>query len=262
MRSLLLAVLLVSAVSAQPSNWELPTDGTTVSIEADRPFFTEGNPYEGLTSAWTLSTTQPVGPLLRIVGDLPIAVGATSGETSVALGNLQVGVEADLPTSPVTLGGYLRVPTSTESGDRTRAQLVGVFTDYEQIGAYVNDFVTLSGLAETRFDLGAPGLSVRLRAIPQLLVATDDTAGDQTEAFIGYAAQLLFDNGAARLGGGLTGLTPLTEEGDETQLFVGVMADVAAGPVRPGLVVRAPISGDLVEFLDTVVGVRVTVPFD
>ena len=40
------------------------------------------------------------------------------------------------------------------------------------------------------------------------------------------------------------------------------MADVAAGPVRPGLVVRAPISGDLVEFLDTVVGVRVTVPFD
>ena len=89
---------------------------------------------------------------LKAATDLPIAVGATSGETSVALGNLQVGVEADLPTSPVTLGGYLRVPTSTESGDRTRAQLVGVSTDYEQIGAYVSDFVTLSGLAEGRVD--------------------------------------------------------------------------------------------------------------
>ncbi len=277
MRLALLAVLLLpTSTVAQPSNWHFPTRGASVSLTADKPFFEGNTDFGVVTSAWSLSTVQPVLPLVRIVGNLPFAVASfdidtprgEDSETSLAVGNLEVGVEADLPTAPVTLGAAVRVPTATASGETEAAQFAGLLTDYERLGAYLDDVVTLSALAETRFAPGsAPGLSVRLRALPQVFVPTGDESNgltvEDTEVALGYAAQLFLATGAARVGAGVTGVTALTgDDDDRTQLFLGAMADLAAGPFRPGVVARVPISGNADNFLNAIIGLRVTYVVD
>lgn len=264
MRPLVLAALLVTAASAQPSNWELPGPGASVTLAADRPYFNEGNPFEGVTSAWSLSARVPVGPGLRVVGEVPFAFANTrnTSETASALGNVQVGAEADLAAAPVTLGGYVRLPTASVSPDDGSAQVVGLFAEFEQIGTYLVDVATVAALTEGRIAVRPTSpLTVRLRVIPQVLIPTGDrnalfTVGDP-EVYVVLAGHMIYDADEVLVSGGLTSLTLLTDDGsDSTNAFAGVSADVAVGHVRPGLTLRAPLSDS---YLNSVVGLRLSV---
>ena len=89
---------------------------------------------------------------------------------------------------------------------------MGFFAESERFGSYVDDVVTLSAMLEARPQLASvPGLSFRLRAIPQVLISTTDEDDfsfglvNDSEVLIGYAAQAFFDGVVARVGGGLSG---------------------------------------------------------
>ena len=283
-RPALLAVILTgacaafaAAASAQPSNWEMPTSGASISLSADRPFLNQRSffgefDFDLRTSAWVVSTTQPVGPV-RLVAELPFAFqsfdapefnGETVGDggDGAALGNAQVGAELDLLAAPLTLGGYLRIPTTASSD--LAAEVIGALGDYERVGLY-GDLMTITAMIEGRPQVrAAPGLSFRLRAMPELLVATEDNAlADGAELLVGYAAQAFVSTGSARIGGGLSGVSIVTEDADERhEVSAGVIADAGLGPIRLGAAVRLPFLGDASNAVDAVLGLRLTYGMD
>ena len=275
MRALvLLALLAAGTASAQPFNWSLPTSGSTISLSAERPLF--DGPFRGvdlgpLASAWLFSTTQAVGPV-RLTGELPFAYGSAEPDFGgddvggFALGNAQVGAEADLLAAPVTVGGYVRLPTATAGGDGGEVgALVGLFSDRDRPGLYIEDLVTVSAMVEARPRvLAVPGLSFRLRAVPQLLIATDDfVLADGSELLVGYAAQAFFSTGAARVGGGLSGASIVTEDVDDRhEVSLGVLADAGLGATRVGVVGRLPVAGGASDVVNGVIGLRLTYGVD
>lgn len=212
MRLVLLAALLVPAAWAQPSNWTLPSSGASVTLAADKPFFPDGSPYEGVTSVWTLSAWQPLGPGVRLVAELPVAFAETvfstdtfQPETYAIAGNVQLGAEADLATLPITLGGYVRLPTASIPREDRPAQFVGVYTEFEQIGTFLERTATVSALAETRISADpASPFAVRLRVIPQVLIPTGDSNAffrvDDPEGYVGLAAHAVYDAGQVEIG--------------------------------------------------------------
>ena len=276
-----LAALLAATASAQPSNWDPPTRGAALGLTAERPTFDGGAfgglpAFGGVTSSWRFTASVPVGPA-RVVGELPFAFasfddpsplgpgGVTTSESGAALGNAQIGAELDLVVAPVTVGGYLRVPTVARSEDfGDVAQFVGFFANADRPGAYADDTVTLSAMVEGRPRLlTVPGLSFRLRALPQVLVATGDPdpfdPRDDAEVLVGYAAQAFYNAGAARVGGGFSGVSVLTEDADERhEVSVGILADAPLGPLRFGVSARLPFVGTLDEVVNAVVGLRIS----
>ena len=278
MRSLALALLAVAAgtADAQPTNWAIPTGGATVSLSADRPFFDGDDTLDPLTSAWTFETAQPILPGVRFVGEIPFTIVALDGggvltsneETGAALGNVQLGVEADFPLSPVTLGGYVRLPTLTRTDDAAGddAPFVGVAAEYERVGAYVEDAVTVAALVQGEYrPLALPTLGVRARLVPQVIVATEDRVfGDAAEVYLGYALQAFVSSGVVRLGAGVSGISILTEDPDERhEVSAGVVADAGLGSAfRVGATVRKPVLGDIEDAVDAIVGLRLTYGVD
>lgn len=262
-----LATLLATAAAAQPSNWAPPAAGSSVSLAVERPLFETADGLASYSSAWTLGGAREVALGVRVVGEVPFAFGGIAfgddafgvDERGAALGNVLVGVEAELPISPGMVGGYLRAPTATATDDGGTAQAVGLTSDYDRFGAYVEDVVTVAVLAEARPALRGAPVAFRLRAVPQVLVPTDDTFGARAEVFVGYAAQALVGVGPARVLAGVSGLSLLTEDGeDRHNVFVGATVEAAAGPARVGLTGRVPVAGRVEDFLDGVVGLRLT----
>ena len=274
MRLLALALLAISVASAQPSNWAFPTSGATVSLTADHPFLDGDDPFGASTSVWMFETAQPIVPGVRLVGEIPFALvsyddtdlfGDDISETGASLGNVQLGVEADFPLSPVALGAYLRIPTLTTTDDIAGglAPFVGVLTEYERIGAYTEDVVTVAGMVQGDYQpLAIPTLALRARLTPEVLIATDDDVlGDDAEVLLGYALQAFVSGGVARFGVGFSGISLLSEADldERHEISAGLLADVGLGPVlRLGATARIPIIGDLDEVVDGVVGLRLT----
>ena len=188
-----------------------------------------------------------------------------------ALGNLGIGFELPLAVAPVRLGAYVRIPTSTESenvnqiGGRVggdAAAGIGRAAGYEQPGLYAKKAVTVAAMAEARPRLAAvPGLSFRVRAVPQLVIATTDNSsvGDN-QVFVGYAAQAFFQTGPGRVGGGLSGISTLNSDSDQNhgigrgrprRCRPGARSGWAPPPARP-------LAGRVADALDGVVGFSLT----
>ena len=265
MRIAALSLVVAAAATAQPSNWTLPVPGSYVALAAERPLFSnDAADFGALTSAWTFETKQVITPGVRLVGELPFAFASidvgVGDESGAALGNAMLGAELVPPTGPLTFGGYLRVPTATSTetaGDVATA--VGFVSDYERYGAFFNDILTVAVSAEATPALATAPVSFRLRAVPQVLIATDDgVLADDAEVLIGYAAQAIADVGPARVLAGLSGISIVTQDVDDRHnVSLGVSADVGIGSAaRVGLTGRIPIAGEAEGFLDGVVGVR------
>lgn len=266
------AALSMAAASAQPSNWTVPAPGSTSLLVGERPFSDDVDGLGAISSAWRFTVNQPLGPVRAIV-ELPFAFASaddnsitvddvdTRTRLGAALGNLQLGVEVPLLVVPVRLGGYVRLPTSTESEGENRAgeeaALVGSLAGYEQPGLYEPKVVTVAGMAEVRPQvLAVPGLSFRLRAVPQVLLGSlDNSAVDGSEVYLGYAAQAFFGVGGARVGGGLSGISALGDRGAASGLALGVLGNVDLGAIRLGASARLPVAGAAADRLDGVVGV-------
>ena len=261
MRSLFLFVAGAVAVSAQPSNWDLPSSGATLTLDYERPLLDRGADFGIITSAWSLGVAYPVTPAVRLVGELPFAFASADLDggyvNGAALGNIQIGAEVDGATAPVNVGAYLRVPTASESGDLGGdAQGIGLLADYEQFGAFQEEVATFAVKVEG-LPTASDGLSFRLRAVPQLLFATGG-GGSDAELFVGYAARAIFDTGRARIAGGFSGISIVTEDPDERhEVSIGVVADTELSrSFRLGATGRVPVIGNVDEVVNGVIGVR------
>ena len=270
-----LAALLVRPALAQPTNWLPPSRDAGLSLTAQRAVFNigpTGNPFGATASAWTLGATAEVGRGVRLMGEVPFAfatvdvevtnsqgdVLAEEARTGSALGAVQLGVEAD-PTPWVTVGGAVRLPTASEgtSVEQLAALSAGALTDLERPGAFASQAATLAGWAELRLR-PARAVTVRLRALPQVVAPVADDAGD-AEGYLGTAAQAFYRLGRGRVGGGVTAITALNGDRDGVgEVQVGVVGDVPVGPVRVGVLGRLAVLGDLRDHVEGAVGLSVS----
>ena len=285
MRALSLALLLAAAsASAQPANWlPLPTDEASVSLVASKPFI-GGDSEAFYSSAWYLSTVQPVRDRIRIVGDVPFALAggeffvtdvqgvevARESQSAVVLGNLGVGAEVDTP-SGLALGVGVRLPTATEpsfaqeDAAESLALAIGSFSETGRYGAFFPNTATVYGMATFKGYTSGP-VAVRAHLVPFALFSTAE--GRDTEGYVSYAAQALYTTGPARLGGGLVGTTRTSTRGvgdgfdERSEIALGVLAEAEVGAVRPSLVVHKPVFGFFDDSVDLVVGLGVTVSFE
>ena len=262
-RFLLGAALLAGvapSLSAQ-SIWVSQHTGKAVALEMLKPSF-DGDDETSLTTVVVFgSLRMPVGSTLVVVGELPFAHYGEQDldDSDNTIGNPYVGVEIRSPGSPVFGEIGIRAPLASE--DNTAA-FVGWLADIHRWEAFVPNFLPISGAINYRFR-GATGFVTRLRAGPNLWIATEEWGDDDLELLATYSAQVGYEASQFSMLGGLTGKAILSEEdinfGERTFHEVGAVVTLALGRVHPGVHVRLPLDEDMVDTLDYVFGVNLSI---
>ena len=296
MRTLLVLALLAAtaAASAQP-DWRPPSGAPSVSLDviaalgddlqvADVDGVGVGT-VETTTSALLVSGRIPVGPV-TVVAELPFAyvnysTGSLSsydrtgestgiGGADAIVGNPYVGVRVS--TASASLEGGVRLPLSTGDPYDTfaDASVVGPTLDPERFEAYLADVATLSLDARLGRDV-VPGVRIEGRLAPALLTETGDapdcracdTVTNGFDVQLGYGVRVVADAGLARLHAGVGGRRSVTRnrfEAFDRDASLSLGASLARAPVRPGVLVRVPVSPGTYFGTKAVVGLSLDVP--
>jgi hypothetical protein len=238
-----------------------------ISLEMAHPSFRELD-VSAATSVWHLGGSLPLlVPGLRAVVDLPVAYAALDGatgefaESSTVFGNPYLGVEFDVRSFLVLEAG-IRAPLTTADAE-SYADVVGFLADVSRGEAFLEDAfpVALGVRAEHRVrpDLS---FSARLGMVQAFYTGDDDDMSSMT--FVDYGVGSTWTGGAARVGAGLAGRWDASADegkfGENSLHQLGVTADLALGPVRPGLSFRLPLDQDHRDILRASVGAYVQIP--
>ncbi|TVP42074.1 MAG: hypothetical protein EA350_17660 [Gemmatimonadales bacterium] len=237
------------------------------SVEVAHPSFKELE-MTAATSVWHLGGSLPLlVPGLRAVIDVPVAYAALDGAlgelsgSSTVLGNPYLGVEYSLRSFLVLEGG-IRAPLTTADAE-SYADVVGFLADVSRGEAFLEDVfpVALGARVEHRI---RPDLSLTARLGTVQAFYTGDDEDLSSTTFVDYGVGTNWTRGAARVGAGVGGRWDAsTDEGKfgENSLHqLGITADVALGPVRPGLSLRVPLDQDHRDILKASVGAYVQIP--
>jgi len=269
---LLAGILLVLPALALPAAGQtsplLPAQVERgISLEIAHPSFRELE-TTAATSVWHLGGSLPLlVPGLRVVADLPVAHAALDGasgelaESSTVFGNPYIGLEYAVRSFLVLEGG-IRAPLTTADAE-SYADVVGFLADVSRGEAFLDDAfpVALGARADYRVrpDLG---FSARLGMVHAFHTGDDDDMSSLT--FVDYGVGTNWTRGAARVGAGLAGRWEASADegrfGENSLHQFGITADLALGPVRPGLSLRLPLDRDHRDILKATVGAYVQVP--
>ena len=287
-----LLALLATAASAQTLG-RAPAAGPSVSLDAllavgddQSVFLTDdqgrslGNVRVRVTAAvLAVSARMPVGRTWTAVAEVPLAYvsyddreiqerlddGVARLASGAALGNPYLGAEAR-PRPDLVVGAGVRLPLARyedpdPSNEGSTDGFVGGLTaDAERVEAYLPNVAALRVAAEYQPRL-SPALGLRLHLAPTVFLGVRDD--DRRDLGLGYG--LLADLGSGPLAArvGVTGRRFL--RGDEgfgffdTTLAAALSASLEVGGVRPGVVARVPLTGDVFG-ADAVVGLSLDVP--
>lgn len=267
-----LAVWLPLSAGAQPT-WTAQPAGPSVSVEWIKPSFAVGG-TTFLSSAVFFSGRFVFAQRVRLVGELPVAhfgIDRIEGQASFTdVGNPYVGFELLLPEAPVWIEAGAR---ASLVDDNDQAGLTGVGADFDRLDAFLKNAVTLQALGNYRYQGRA--VSVRVRVGASVLFDTA-TGTDREDVFLRYGGQAWYDAGPVRVGGGLAGRYLLNAAGAtfsnrvfniggrtfdvDGRLFNQATLVVLANfdPVFPGLLLRAPLGGNLDDLYGLAVGLQLT----
>jgi hypothetical protein len=270
------AGLLAGALLALPS-LAVPAAGQTspllppqlergISVEVAHPSFRELD-VTPATSVWHLGGALPLLPGLRAVIDVPVAYASFDGGlgefagSSTVLGNPYLGVEYAVRPFLILEGGF-RAPFTTADAE-SYADVVGFLADVSRGEACLDDAfpVALGARLEHR---ARPDLSftARVGTVQAFYTGDDDDLSSLT--FVDYGVGGSWTRGAARIGAGLSGRWDASADegkfGENSLHQLGITADMALGPVRPGLSLRLPLDEDHRDVLKASVGAYVQIP--
>ena len=267
------AVLLtftLSPLGAQ-SLWQDNTSREGFTIEFLKPDYENEENLSFLTSVTFLSGRFPVTRSIIFAGELPFSYvnwdvpqGADLGAQQT-FGNPYFGLEFHPRRAPLFFELGIRAPlTADVDGENGEATVNGAFTDFvDRAEAFATDAVPVSGYLNyvvwTR-----TGFSLRLRGGPVFWIASGDR--EEPETFILYSAQVFYETGILRFGGGFSGryLASLENadfgERSMHQLTFGL--DILLGTLRPGVYIRIPLDEDHKEVINSVFGITLGIDFD
>jgi hypothetical protein len=264
--SLLLLPSLALPAAGQSSPLLPPLPDRGISVEMAHPSFRDLD-MTPATSVWHLggSFSLPMG--LRIVVDVPVAYAAFEGElgelagSSTVLGNPYLGVEYAVRPSLVLEGG-IRAPITTADAE-SYADVVGFLADASRGEAFLEDAFPVALAARLEHRL-RPDLSLTARLGTVQAFYTGDDEDTNSMTLVDYGIGSSWTRGTARVGAGLAGRWDASADegkfGENSLHQLGITADMALGPVRPGLSLRLPLDQDHRDILKTSVGAYVQIP--
>lgn len=262
--TLALALVLAAPARAQ-SVWLDREPRPSVLAEVYFPSF-DGADSHFPTWTWFAATRLPIGRTTSFVAELPyvrweFGSGLTNS-SDASIGNPYLGVEiAPHPTGPRFEIGA-RVPLMSD--DNLTSFLVGYLTDVERQEAFVPHVVAMRlGMHYHHAADEGSRVAYDLRLVPSAWITTDDSFLADNEVFIGYGGTVRYEGEHVRAGGGFTGRWNATNGGGDfgASSFhqLDLAADFLRGPVRPGIQLKVPLDADLTSFIDTTVGVSLTI---
>jgi len=280
-------VLTLSPISAEAQpTWVESAGGPQVSLDWVKPSF-EGGEIVGdvstgfFTSRLLLSGQYPVSDELRIVADFPISHFKIDESevpddvnvdlSSTRVGNPYLGVEGRF-ASGLAAGGGIRLPLATTEeirsiGDPTPllqalALRTGALSDPGRVGAFARETLTARGYGHYTFR-SPQNINLRLRSGLSVFASTGDS-GRENVTLLDYGGRVWYGGGRVRGGLGLSGRTNLTGDeadsfGDRSIFFLDTALQGQFGRVRPGLVLRVPLSEEVSEVVGYSLGATLTV---
>jgi hypothetical protein len=260
----------LSPLGAQ-SIWQDYTSREGISIEFLKPNYVDEEDFSFLTSVAFLSGRFPITRSIVFSGELPfsyvnwdIPQGPDLGAQKT-FGNPYFGLELHLRRTPIFFELGARAPLTGDIDDENgEAILNGALTDFvDRAEAFATNAIPVSGyinyILSTR-----TGFSLRLRSGPAFWIASGDR--EKSEAFILYSAQIWYETGIVRFGGGFSGrYSTSMEEGtfgerSMHQLTFGL--DLILGIFRPGVSIRIPLDEEYKEMISSVFGISLGIDFD
>ncbi len=281
-----------------PSGYdESVTSRPQVSLQWTRPSF-DSNDLAGevststLTSRLVVAGQYPISPRTRLVADLPIGhfgiddedAGEADGTSSTEVGNPYLGVHTRYGDGSSLAEGWAAgagvrlplasMPDEAETPEEFRQGLVDLLalltssiSDLSRVEAFLPDTFTARGYGGYTARSGE-GLAGRLRTGLSLLVPTEN--GDERDNIVlfDYGGRAWYDGDPLRVGFGLGGRTNLNtdEEGinienldERSRFYLDAALQAQFDQVRPGLILRVPLSEEASDALDYAAGVSLTV---
>ncbi len=260
----------LSPMEAQ-SIWQDYTSWEGITIEFLKPNYVEDEDLSFLTSVTFLSGRFPISRSIVFSGELPfsyinwdIPQGPDLGAQKT-FGNPYFGLEFHLRRAPLFFELGARAPLTAGIEDENgEATLTGAFTDFvDRAEAFATDAVPVSGFVNYILSTRT-GFSLRLRGGPAFWIASGDR--EESETFILYSAQIWYETGMVRFGGGFSGrYSASMEEGtfgerSMHQLTFGL--DLILGMFRPGVYIRIPLDEEYKEMISSVFGISLGIDFD
>jgi hypothetical protein len=261
---LLTAVLVLATCAsavAQPL-WVDRSHSPSVSLEFLKPTFDSdfvGDDDPTFFSAvWVLSGRTRVNDVWTFVGSVPYSNIDVEGVESNSIGNIYIGTEVHHPDADIFAELGVRLPTAQE--DEFGALITGQITDLvDRYEAFVGDALPVTIAFNYRHQAPA-GFISRVRAGMSLWAPVGER--DDEEAFLVYGGQIGYATANVRVLAGVTGRWILTEDTDgiaeATIHQLGLTAGPRFGRFHPALHFRIPLDEDLLDTVDFVWGLSVT----
>lgn len=257
---LLLGLWIVPSATAQSFQNEHEA-ATEVGIEWMKPFFGQDNNFTFLTSVAHFNARIAFTPRFALVGTIPLAhLGVQTDDLDLSEtnpGNGYVGLQLYAPTQRWRATVGARLPLASEDAS---ALGIGFLTDYENLGAYIPQTLTLSAEGAA-FANPAPSLRLEAMLRPAILLFTGDSDAD-SELFVRYAARGWYHFDPVRVGVGFSGITLLSEDeldtSEQSVLHATLYLAADIENIRPGVFVRLPIDEEIGDVVDVIVGIGIT----
>lgn len=261
--------LLTGAKPASGQSLWIPRDGKqALMVELLRPSL-EGIDAAFLSPAIFVSSRLAFSSNFTFVGEIPYShhkstqTGTdfdgneiTIEESSSTIGNIYLGVEGAVTSSPIFGELGVRIPLTSE--DEGFAQFRGLVSDVARWEAFYEDAVSIQAGFNLR-EVTPTHVAYRLRLSPTLVIPTE--GGLDSELFAIYAWQIGYEGRVVRVGGALGGRVLLTENfgnlGERSTNQFEFHADFGPWKIRPGFELRLPL-GELSEAVPVVLGVSIS----
>ncbi|MGH7726797.1 MAG: hypothetical protein ACREOU_15330 [Candidatus Eiseniibacteriota bacterium] len=220
------------------------------------------------TTAWFLTGRWTVSENFALVGELPLAnFDATpqtfafpggsytySPEGSTAIGNPYVGIETGAASAPAVVFELgLRLPLAPQDGSNALA--TGLLADVDRWEAW------LPSTLAARIGLHVHSDARKLLWVDGRLapIVTLTTEGSYAEAFATYGFQVRTTQPSFRAGTGISGRLFVTGPELVTPFHqLELNADFLQSTVRPGVLLRIPLTADLTDDVSAVPGITLT----
>jgi hypothetical protein len=172
-------------------------------------------------------------------------------ESETALGNLFFGIRTLPVSAPTYFECGMRLPTSEE--DDGNALSAGMLADYPRLDAFMPDYFALKAALGHKTWAGED-LSARFKIGPMLFLETSDNPTVEDEFAVNYGGHLLYISEVVNFGGGLSGITLLTEEDDNTEIQFDLSLSLNAERFRPGIEFYFPLTDNLDDAVEYIIG--------
>lgn len=244
-----LLLLLTATPAVGQSIWIDRGSPNTLMFEVLKPSFDNLDEDFG-TTTWLLTGRFEVARRVALAAGVQLANIEANSSSSTTIGNPYLGLEFGPAEQGFSGELGLNFPTASEDDDLV-ASLSGVFSDVDRWESFFPSIVPVTAAANYRH-VSADRLLVRGRLGSSLWIPEHD--GD-VEMFLLHGIWLGYEGRSARVAGGWSGRTLVTDEGvfgeDNVYHQLSVVADFGSWQVRPGASLRVPLNNDL----DDIVGV-------